>query len=138
MFHFSFRFEVAEPQEDGVAAVVLWTGRRRDKESTKSVHAEFATLFRYTRMMLLEEAASIFHTPYLLLFIFWKVDDILLFIADFTVNVEGVGHVCGTFDFQEHGKSHYGFPYNAPRNRRSSQGKMEKSLLRYVLLDELS
>ncbi|BAT97708.1 hypothetical protein VIGAN_09123100 [Vigna angularis var. angularis] len=44
----------------------------------------------------------------------------------------------GTFDFQEHGKSHYGFPYNAPRNRRSSQGKMEKSLLRYVLLDELS
>ncbi|GFZ01545.1 autophagy 9 [Actinidia rufa] len=46
-------------------------------------------------MMLLEEMASIFLTPYLLLFVVPKrVDDILQFIADFTVNVEGVGHVC--------------------------------------------
>lgn len=91
---------------------------------------------QYTGMMLLEEMASIFLTPYLLLFvvpqacllqhivpqasIFFfcilftklplhcrcslstdviymfvqRVDDILQFIADFTVNVEGVGHVC--------------------------------------------
>ncbi|QCD97731.1 Autophagy-related protein 9 [Vigna unguiculata] len=108
--------------------------RWRGKESTESVRVEFATLFQYTGMMLLEEMASIFLTPYLLLFIVPKrVDDILLFIADFTVNVEGVGHVCSfsTFDFQEHGNSHYGSPCNAPRSRRSSQGKMEKSLLSF-------
>ncbi|XP_057438566.1 autophagy-related protein 9-like [Lotus japonicus] len=108
--------------------------RWRGKESTEKVRIEFETLFQYTGMMLLEEMASIFLTPYLLLFIVPKrVDDILQFIADFTVNVEGVGHVCSysSFDFQEHGNSNYGSPYNAPRSRRSSQGKMEKSFLSF-------
>lgn len=77
---------------------------------------------QYTGMMLLEEMASIFLTPYLLVFvvpkvctsicshpsiyvskgiprnticlILQRVDDILKFIKDFTVDVEGVGHVC--------------------------------------------
>ncbi|XP_045803752.1 autophagy-related protein 9-like [Trifolium pratense] len=108
--------------------------RWRGKEFTEVVRVEFETLFQYTGMMLLEDMASIFLTPYLLLFIVPKrVDDILQYIADFTVNVEGVGHVCSfsTFDFQEHGNTHYGSPYSAPRNRRSSQGKMEKSLLSF-------
>ncbi|CAL5193731.1 unnamed protein product [Lathyrus oleraceus] len=108
--------------------------RWRGKEITELVRLEFETLFQYTGMMLLEDMASIFLTPYLLLFVVPKrVDDILQYIADFTVNVEGVGHVCSlsTFDFQEHGNTHYGSPYNAPRSRRSSQGKMEKSLLSF-------
>ncbi|XP_020211468.1 autophagy-related protein 9 isoform X2 [Cajanus cajan] len=108
--------------------------RWRGKESIEMVRVEFETLFQYTGMMLLEEMASIFLTPYLLLFVVPKrVDDILQFIADFTINVEGVGHVCSfsAFDFQEHGNSHYGSPCNAPYSRRSSQGKMEKSLLSF-------
>lgn len=85
-------------------------------------------------MMLLEEMASIFLTPCLLLFVVpKKVDDILRFIADFTVHVEGVGHVCSfsMFDFQNHGNSKYGSPYSSPRLQRSSQGKMEKSFLSF-------
>ncbi|KAF7818411.1 autophagy-related protein 9 [Senna tora] len=108
--------------------------RWRGKESTEMVRAEFETLFKYFGMMLLEEIASIFLTPYLLLFVIPKrVDDILQFIADFTVNVEGVGHVCSfsVFDFQAHGNSNYGSPCNVPRSRRSSQGKMEKSFLSF-------
>ncbi|KAI4318008.1 hypothetical protein L6164_025821 [Bauhinia variegata] len=108
--------------------------RWRGKESTEMVRLEFETLFQYTGIMLLEEMVSIFLTPYLLLFVVPKrVDDILQFIADFTVNVEGVGHVCSLsiFDFQEHGNSNYGSPYNATRSRRSSQGKMEKSFLSF-------
>ncbi|KAE9619361.1 hypothetical protein Lal_00047014 [Lupinus albus] len=108
--------------------------RWRGKENTENVRIEFETLFQYTGMMLLEEMASIFLTPYLLLFVVPKrVDDILQFIADFTVNVEGVGHVCSfsSFDFQEHGNSDYGSPFNAPYNRRSSQGKLEKSFLSF-------
>ncbi|KAH7517360.1 hypothetical protein FEM48_Zijuj09G0055400 [Ziziphus jujuba var. spinosa] len=106
----------------------------RHKENTEMVRLEFETLFQYTGMMLLEEMASIFMTPYLLLFVVPKrVDDILQFIADFTVNVEGVGHVCSfsVFDFQKHGNSNYGSPYNATRTERSSQGKMEKSFLSF-------
>ncbi|PPD99845.1 hypothetical protein GOBAR_DD03169 [Gossypium barbadense] len=106
--------------------------RWRRKENTEIVRIEFETLFQYTGMMLLEEMASIFLTPFLLLFIVPKrVDDILQFIADFTVDVEGVGHVCSfsVFDFQSHGNGNYGSPHNAPCAQRSSQGKMEKSFL---------
>jgi autophagy-related protein 9 len=50
---------------------------------------------QYTITMLLEEMASIFITPYLLIFVVPKrVDDILRFISDFTVYVDGVGDVC--------------------------------------------
>ena len=80
---------------------------------------------QYTGMMLLEEMVSIFLTPFLLVFIvpevgtyrdlisshftvatffqspiflfLQRVDDILQFIADFTVHIEGVGHVCRLF-----------------------------------------
>ncbi|KDP26550.1 hypothetical protein JCGZ_17708 [Jatropha curcas] len=108
--------------------------RWRGKENTEIVRIEFETLFQYTGMMLLEEMASIFLTPFLLLFVVPKrVDDILQFIADFTVNVEGVGHVCcfSAFDFQNHGNSNYGSPYHTEHIQRSSQGKMEKSFLSF-------
>ncbi|XP_002532369.2 autophagy-related protein 9 [Ricinus communis] len=108
--------------------------RWRGKENSETVRMEFETLFQYTGMMLLEEMASIFLTPFLLLFIVPKrVDDILQFIADFTMDVEGVGHICSfsAFDFQNHGNSNYGSPYHTPHTQRSSQGKMEKSFLSF-------
>ncbi|XP_058770971.1 autophagy-related protein 9-like [Vicia villosa] len=108
--------------------------RWRGKQSTETVRIEFETLFQYTGMMLLEEMASIFLTPYLLIFVVPKrVDDILQFIAYFTVHVEGVGHVCSfsVFNFQKHGNSSYGSPSDSPRHQRSSQGKLEKSFLSF-------
>ncbi|CAN0886209.1 Autophagy-related protein 9 [Linum grandiflorum] len=108
--------------------------RWRSNEHTESVRIEFETLFQYTGMMLIEEMASIFLTPLLLLFVVPKrVDDILEFIADFTVDVEGVGHICSfsAFEFLKHGNSNYGSPCNVPRTQRSSQGKMEKSMLSF-------
>ncbi|KAK8342179.1 hypothetical protein V6Z11_A08G219900 [Gossypium hirsutum] len=107
--------------------------RWRGKENIETVRIEFETLYQYTGMILLEEMASIFLTPLLLLFVVPKVDDILQFIADFTIDVEGVGHVCSfsAFDFQNHGNSKYGSPHNVPRAQRSSQGKMEKSFLSF-------
>ncbi|KAL8548011.1 hypothetical protein ACS0TY_007345 [Phlomoides rotata] len=110
--------------------------RWRGKENTEAVRLEFETLFQYTGMMLLEEMASIFLTPYLLLFIVPKrAGDILKFIADFTVDVEGVGHVCSfsLFDFRNHGNKRYGSPFNSTRDQRSSQGKMEKSFLSFKI-----
>lgn len=106
-----------------------------------------------------------------------RVNDILQFISDFTVDVEGVGDVCrfsftletflcdfkstfvivyhvkgclrvfffvfffsslSAFDFESHGNSNYGSPYNTTQQRRSSQGKMEKSFLRYAQVDMCS
>uniref|UniRef100_A0A7N1A131 Autophagy-related protein 9 n=1 Tax=Kalanchoe fedtschenkoi TaxID=63787 RepID=A0A7N1A131_KALFE len=110
--------------------------RWRNKVHTERVRTEFETLFQYTGMMLLEEMASIFLTPYLLIFVVpQRVDEMLKFIADFTVDVEGVGHVCSfsVFDFQAHGNANYGAPIHTARYRRSSQGKMEKSFLSFHL-----
>ncbi|GFP96828.1 autophagy-related protein 9 [Phtheirospermum japonicum] len=110
--------------------------RWRGKENTETVRLEFETLFQYTGMMLLEEMASIFLTPYLLLFVVPKrVDDILQFVMDFTVDVEGVGHICSfsLFDFRNHGNQKYGSIFNSPSDRRSSQGKMEKSFLSFQI-----
>ncbi|XP_058082140.1 autophagy-related protein 9-like [Magnolia sinica] len=131
--------EIQVPDPEGAMSLVVqhthyMPKRWRGKENNDMVRTEFETLFQYTGMMLLEEMASIFLTPYLLLFIVPKrVDDVLQFISDFTVDVEGVGNVCSLsiFDFQSHGNSKYGSPYNAARNRRSSQGKMEKSFLSF-------
>ncbi|KAK9067555.1 hypothetical protein SSX86_011666 [Deinandra increscens subsp. villosa] len=106
----------------------------RMKENTEFVRGEFETLFQYTGKMLLEEMASIFLTPFLLIFVVpERVDDILQFIADFTVDVEGVGDVCSfsLFDFREHGNSKYASPHNSSKTSRSSQGKMEKSFLSF-------
>ncbi|XP_023554282.1 autophagy-related protein 9-like isoform X1 [Cucurbita pepo subsp. pepo] len=108
--------------------------RWRGKENSERVRLEFETLFQYTGMMLLEEMVSIFLTPFLLVFVVpERVDDILQFIADFTVHIEGVGHVCSfsTFDFPKHGNISYGSPHTAPGAERSSQGKMEKSFLSF-------
>ncbi|KNA19867.1 hypothetical protein SOVF_057440 [Spinacia oleracea] len=77
--------------------------RWRGKENTGFVRIEFETLFQYTAMMWLEEMASIFLTPYLLIFVVPKqVNDILQFITEFTVYIDGVGDVCSfsVFDFQ--------------------------------------
>ncbi|KAI3741934.1 hypothetical protein L1987_59613 [Smallanthus sonchifolius] len=108
--------------------------RWRAKENTEFVRMEFETLFQYTGKMLLEEMASIFLTPYMLIFVVPKrADDILQFITNFTVNVEGVGHVCSfsLFDFRNHGNSKYASPHNSSHIFRSSQGKMEKSFLSF-------
>ncbi|KAL0554024.1 hypothetical protein IC582_007929 [Cucumis melo] len=108
--------------------------RWRGKETSELVRLEFENLFQYTGMMLLEEMVSIFLTPFLLVYVVpERVDDILQFIADFTVHIEGVGHVCSfsAFNFQKHGNSSYGSPHNAPGAERSSQGKMEKSFLSF-------
>ncbi|XP_073009610.1 autophagy-related protein 9 isoform X2 [Typha latifolia] len=108
--------------------------RWRGKENSEIVRREFETLFQYTGMMLLEEMISILVTPYLLIFVVPKrVDDILHFISDFTVYVEGVGDVCSLslFDFERHGNKKYASPFDVAKSTRSSQGKMEKSFLSF-------
>ncbi|KAG9446418.1 hypothetical protein H6P81_012546 [Aristolochia fimbriata] len=135
----SDELQVLDP-EGAMSLVVQHTHympkRWRGKENTDMVRKEFETLFQYTVMLFLEEIVSIFVTPYLLIFVVPKrVNDILQFISDFTISVEGVGDVCSlsVFDFQCHGNSNYGSPYNVPRDRRSSQGKMEKSFLSFQM-----
>lgn len=104
----------------------------RGAANTDAVRAEFDALFQLKALLFLEEMVSIFLTPFLLWFCLPQcVDRVLHFVQEFTIHVEGVGHVCSlsVFDFELHGSSKYGSPCNASKQRRSSQGKMEKSFL---------
>jgi autophagy-related protein 9 len=67
----------------------------RGAENTETVRSEFEALFQYKGLLFFEEMASIFFTPFILFFCLPKcVDDVLQFVQDFTVHIEGVGHVC--------------------------------------------
>lgn len=106
----------------------------RGAENKDIVRAEFESLFQYTGMTLLEELVSIFVTPYALLFLLPKyVEDMLQFIREFTVHIDGVGSVCSlsVFDFENHGNQNYGSPFHTHKAMRSCQGKMEKSFLNF-------
>lgn len=47
------------------------------------------------------------------------------------INVSFIPGSFSVFDFGNHGNKRYGSPFNSARDKRSSQGKMEKSFLRY-------
>lgn len=150
---------------------------------------------QYTITMLLEEMASIFITPYLLIFVVPKVMyfkflyqkthvflnyvlkcwvfnhfvacwwystlhirlhslrwwsgrcvQVCLFLLQLIINYQSVTSAASNdiavwhlnslsmFDLRRHGNRNYGSPHNAVKSMRSSQGKMEKSLLRYPYL----
>ncbi|XP_024386902.1 autophagy-related protein 9 [Physcomitrium patens] len=106
----------------------------RGAENTDKVRIEFEGLFKYKAALFFEEIMSIIVTPFILIFALPKcVEDVLLFVEDFTVYIEGVGHVCSLsiFDFEHHGNSKYGSPFHTSKDRRSSQGKMEKSFISF-------
>ncbi|XP_002982911.2 autophagy-related protein 9 [Selaginella moellendorffii] len=106
----------------------------RGAEYTIRIRLEFEKLFQYTGVMLLEEMISIFVTPFILIVLLPEcVDDVLQFVQDFTVNLSGVGDVCSlaVFDFEHHGNMKYGSPCFTAKDRRSNQGKMEKSFLSF-------
>eukprot|EP00959_Pyramimonas_sp_CCMP1952_P337465 7067140-Pyramimonas_sp.AAC.1 len=109
----------------------------RNRCHHKDVQSEFEELFQYKGVVFLEEMLSILSTPVIL----WcslpkSARAILHFVQDFTVRVDGVGDVCSLsiFDFQQHGDSCYGAPVNCAKQRRSNQGKMEKSFLSFTAL----
>ncbi|KAL3686025.1 hypothetical protein R1sor_004047 [Riccia sorocarpa] len=106
----------------------------RGAENTDRVRKEFEALFQYKGALFFEEMVSIFVTPFILWFYLPKcVDEVLQFVTDFTTTVDGVGSVCSlsVFDFENHGNSKYGSPFHTSKDRRSSQGKMEKSFISF-------
>jgi hypothetical protein len=106
----------------------------RNRCHLKAVQAEFEQLFKYKAALFVEEMLAVLVTPAVLWFSLpASAGAILAFVRDFSVRVEGVGDVCSlaVFDFEHHGNARYASPVDAPKPRRSSQGKMEKSFLSF-------
>ncbi len=60
-------------------------------------------------------------------------DSIIEFVRKISVQVDGVGCVCGysLFDLGRFGNPAYGAPADTARDLRSRQGKLEKSLVNF-------
>lgn len=109
-----------------------WVGRCHMYD----VRDEFLKLFRFKVELFLWEVVSVVLTPLLLWCSLPKCgDNIVDFVRDFTVQVDGLGSVCGysLFDFSRFGDVSFGAPLRCPDNQVSMDGKMEKSFLNFML-----
>jgi autophagy-related protein 9 len=70
--------------------------------NTDEVRQEFASLYKLETVMFLEEIASLFFTPWIFIFSMPNcAEQIVDFFREFTIHVDGLGHVCSfaIFDF---------------------------------------
>ena len=102
---------------------------------TLEVQGEVEVLFRYRAALFFEELLSVILTPIIL----WKVlpscsEEIVEFLQNHTVYIDGIGDVCSlsTFDIARHGNRKYASSMTAPKPLRSRNGKMEKSILSFA------
>ena len=88
-----------------------WRGRLHSDE----VRKEFAVLYQMKVVIFLEEILSIIFTPFVLWYSLPKCSErIVDFFREFTVHVDGLGHVCSfaVFDFKKGG-------HNAQQSRQT-------------------
>lgn len=107
----------------------------RNRCRAKKVQKEFSSMFEYRIAGFFEEMLSIFYAPFILMFSMPQcAEDVILFVADNTVHIDGVGDVCSfaDFRFKEHGNKKYGAPESAGKLSQSKQGKMEKSFVNFA------
>lgn len=81
-----------------------WRGRLHSNE----VRTEFALLYQMKVVIFLEELLSIIFTPFILWLSLPNCSDALIdFFREFTVHVDGLGHVCSfaVFDFKKGGNN---------------------------------
>jgi autophagy-related protein 9 len=81
-----------------------WNGRL----NTYEVQQEFASLYKLEIVMFLEEVAGIILTPWIFITRLPKCSEqIIDFFREFTVHIDGLGHVCSfaVFDFKNGGQA---------------------------------
>ncbi|KAG0188738.1 autophagy protein atg9 [Apophysomyces sp. BC1034] len=107
----------------------------RGKLHTDEVRAQFCQLFDYKISLFVQELLSVIFTPLVLWFSLPAcAEQIIDFFREFTVHVDGLGHVCSfaQFDFERHGNIKYGAPGQVEDDYYlSKEGKMEKSFLNF-------
>lgn len=105
----------------------------RGKLHSSQVHREFSKMFPLKLMIFLQELFSVITTPLVLWFTLPRCAPAIIdFFREFTIHVDGLGHVCSfaVFDFKRHGDVRYGAPVQGDREHlMSEQGKLEKSVL---------
>eukprot|EP00501_MAST-03F_sp_TOSAG23-6_P001644 GSMAST32.ASY1.ANO1.1711.1 assembled CDS len=109
--------------------------RWRNKESSYDTRDDLLTMYRYKVVLFLMEVSSVVVAPFILLFSLPScAEDICAFVRDYTVNIDGLGHVCGysLFDFEKFGDEKYAGKKSRIDGEGNGNGKMEKSFLSFV------
>lgn len=116
-----------------------WSGKFHSHETK----VEFCKLYDYKLSIFLQEILSTIVTPLILLISLPNCSEkIIDFVKDFTVHVDGIGHVCSfaLFDFSKNGNVKFGAPSPTAADNNdaslhkefaSNDGKMEKSFLNF-------
>uniref|UniRef100_A0A6A7FR36 Autophagy-related protein 9 n=1 Tax=Hirondellea gigas TaxID=1518452 RepID=A0A6A7FR36_9CRUS len=111
------------------------------KVHTSEVRDDFSQLFQYKFVFIIEEVIAAISTPFILFFCLrHRAEDIVKFIHNFTVDVEGIGHVCSfaQMDLKKHGSAFW--QPDAPEsgetrpvpNYKPDDGRTELSLLHFT------
>ncbi|XP_067650606.1 autophagy-related protein 9A-like [Haliotis asinina] len=111
-----------------------WNGNAH----TYKVRDEFALLFQYKAVYLVEELLSPIITPFILCFCLRKKSlEIVDFFRNFTVEVVGVGDVCSfaQMDIRKHGNPQWVAETETPvsKYQQAEDGKTELSLMHFHL-----
>ncbi|CAF0832259.1 unnamed protein product [Adineta steineri] len=108
----------------------------KDHAHTDYVQAEFGQMFQLKYVYFLEELLSPFITPIILCFqLRRKSLQIIDFLRNYTVDVQGVGDVCSfaQLDIGKHGNMKWFVPIRAKQNDGgiTNDGKLELSLMHF-------
>ncbi|ESN92661.1 hypothetical protein HELRODRAFT_95975, partial [Helobdella robusta] len=115
-----------------------WKGQAH----TRKVMDEFSQLFQYKLVYLINEMVSAIVCPFILIFSLRPNSlQIVDFLRNFTVTLEGIGDVCSfaQMDIKKHGHPEWNAPGNleleSPENKtlRAEFGKTELSLMNFKL-----
>ncbi|KAJ3162864.1 autophagy protein atg9 [Geranomyces michiganensis] len=108
-----------------------WRGRMH----SEAVRREFGALLPYKIFLFLQDLASVILAPIILYYSLPSCTPAIIdFFKEFTVHVDGVGHVCSfaVWDFRKHGNVKFGAQTQAQDERLVSKGgKMEQSFLNF-------
>lgn len=109
-----------------------WRGRCH----TQDVSDAFSRAYRYKFWLFLDEIASVVLAPLVLCFSLPRcANDIVLFVEEHTVDVDGFGRLLhhSLFDFGRYGDPRYGGAKPGAQTIPTVSGKMEKSFLNFKL-----
>jgi len=126
-------FEPKEKLQDVCSIIHYYPENWKELGHHTEVREEFNQLFQYSLAQLFQELLSILVTPIILcISLPNSAEKIIEFMDKITVDVEGIGHVCGfaTFNFNRFGSSVMDTA-SPDHLQRSLQNKMEVSYLNF-------
>lgn len=105
-----------------MAHVIEWThyypNHWHERLHSDEVRKEFVALFKLKIVVFLEEALSIIFAPYALMFSLpGSAETLIDFFREFTVHIDGLGHVCSFAEFD------FSRPDKLPQPKRDKNGQ---------------